>query len=61
MARIIPFYIPARHRKQARWASPQTHGKVLSFRRPAKKAPDNDWRILGITGQRSSHFKIPSA
>jgi hypothetical protein len=61
MARIIPFYIPSRFHKPERWVPPQQRGRVLPFRRMPRKLSEQEWRILGITGRRSSYFKIPGA
>jgi len=61
MGRVIPFYIPARHRRQRRLAAPQGRAKVIPFRRPIRKLWEQEWRILGITGNRSPHLKNPGA
>lgn len=60
MARVIPFYIPPRYRKQEKWTPPQLRGRVLAFRRLVPKLSDHEWRILGLRGPVSRHFKIPS-
>lgn len=57
MARIIPFYIPSRHRKQERWTRPGTRARLLLFRpRTPRRYPPDYWRILGLEAE-NTYFR----
>lgn len=38
VAKVIEFYIPKNFRKQSKWISPETRGKIVQFAPPVKKS-----------------------
>jgi hypothetical protein len=59
MCRVIAFRVPRNFQFKRNILQPGQTAKVLNFKRPLKKFPPDDWRILGLVVSDSTHFDAP--